>query len=46
MMYNLLQIKHDKITELFIQGKIEYDLFEVLESVFINRSKIFTICLN
>lgn len=45
-MYNLLQNNHDNTTQLFIDGKIPYELFERMELIFNNRTKLFTICLN
>ena len=44
--YNLLQISFDHQTELFISGKMPMQLYFDIERLFIQRSKLFTICLN
>jgi len=46
MKYNLLQNKYDKLCDSFINGIIESDLFQKLESIFIRDSFLFTIYLN
>lgn len=45
-MLNLLQNRHDHVTQLFIDGKIDYAIFHILEKLFISNSYLFTICLN
>ena len=45
-MINLLQKKHDFITQRFIDGFISYEIFEMLEEKFIKDSKLFTVCTN
>jgi len=46
MKYNLLQNKYDKLCDYFINGIIEYNLFQKLESIFNRDSILFTIYLN
>ena len=46
MKYNLLQKTYDFQCELFIQGHIEYKLFQHLERRYLNRLELFTINLN
>lgn len=45
-MYNLLQKRHDIITESFINGIISYVEFESYEDKYNNIKILFTICLN
>ena len=45
-MYNLRQNRHDKITELFIDGTITYIDFECYECCYDKIKYVFTICLN
>ncbi len=46
MKINLLQKRHDFITEKFIDGVISLNDFLMLEDVFIQNSKLYTIYLN
>ena len=46
MYINLLQKKHDLITEKFLDGLILLDDFLMLENIFIKNSKLYTIYLN
>lgn len=46
MKINLLQKRHDFITEKFINGFISLDDFLILEDVFIKNEKLYTIYLN
>ena len=46
MKVNLLQKRHDFITEKFISGFISLDDFLMLEDIFIKNEKLYTIYLN
>ena len=46
MKYNLLQKGYDKLCDSFINGSINFCLFQKLESIFIRDSFLFTIYLN
>ena len=43
---NILQKRHDFITEKFIDGLISLDDFLMLEDIFIENEKLYTIYLN
>jgi hypothetical protein len=44
--YNILQTKRDKLTEMFIQGKISKEAFFELDEYFEKTATLFNICLN
>ena len=46
MEYNLLQKYYDIQCDLFINGNIDYDLFKILEDIYLKRYKLFIINLN
>lgn len=46
MKYNLLQKTYDLQCEMFINGLIDFNTFQVLESKYIKIYKLFTIYLN
>lgn len=46
MEYNLLQEYYDKQCELFLEGYINYSIFESLENEYNFRKQLFTINLN
>lgn len=46
MKVNLLQKRHNFITEKFIDGLISLDDFLMLEDIFIKNEKLYTIYLN
>ena len=46
MKINLLQKRHDFITEKFINGFISLDDFLMIEDIFIKNEKLYTIYLN
>jgi hypothetical protein len=46
MKVNLIQKNHDKITQMFIDEKINFYFFEICETYFIKNSELFTIYLN
>lgn len=46
MRINILQKRHDFITEKFIDGLISLDDFLMLEDIFIENEKLYTIYLN
>jgi len=46
MQYDLLLRLYDYHCNLFIDGKIHYDYFVIVENEYLKRKKLFTICLN
>lgn len=46
MTINLLQNNYDKHTQMFIDGSIDYDFYQVIEREFLTRYELFTINLN
>ena len=46
MEYDLLIIKFDEMAQLFIDGYINYNLFEEIENEYLKRKQLFTINLN
>jgi hypothetical protein len=46
MKVNLIQKKHDKITQMFLDDIINFETFEICETYFIKNSELFTIYLN
>lgn len=46
MEYNLLQKYYDKQCDLFINGKISFSVFQMLEEKYERNKKLFTINLN
>lgn len=46
MEYDLLIKKYDYYCNLFIDGKIDYNLFQEIEKEYLKRKKLFTIYLN
>lgn len=46
MQYDLLIQIFDYQTNLFISGFMEYDMFAEIETEYLKRKELFTICLN
>lgn len=46
MQINLLQSNYDRYTEMFINGFIDYEFYQVIEREFLNSYELFTINLN
>jgi hypothetical protein len=46
MNYNLLQIRHDRVVDRFIEGKIVYSDFEIYEKEYLKMVNLFIINLN
>jgi len=46
MNYDLLLPLYDYHCNLFIEGKICFEYFQAIETEYIKRQKLFTVCLN
>ena len=46
MQVNVLQSNYDKHTEMFINGFIDYEFYQMIEREFLKRYELFTINLN